>query len=119
MKEVQKTVTVFVAEDGREFTNAWQCKDYEDKLKINLEREQILTNGLRELISKVGLQYCSEPEKYTFKFDYDGGKSEIYYCNEEFDEDFPFEIEEWDEIERQMLIRYGFVLDISPYYWGK
>lgn len=119
MKEVKKTVTVYIAEDGKEFTNAWHCKEYEEKLKLNLERERVLTNGLRELISKVNLSYYTEPEKFTFGFNHNGGKTDIYYEGQEFDEDFPFEIEEWDEIERQMFIRCGFVLDIPTYYWGK
>lgn len=119
MKTIEKTITVYVAEDGKEFTHAFECEAHNNNLKVMLEREEVLTNGLRELISKVNLHYYNEPEKFTFGFNHNGGKTDVYYEGQEFDEDFPFEIEEWDEIERQMFIRYGFVLDIPIYYWGK
>lgn len=39
---VKKTIEIYIAEDGREFQNEQECKDYEENCKLSKEFDETL-----------------------------------------------------------------------------
>lgn len=134
MKEEQRTVAVYIADDGKEFLSSYACRTYEEEKTISNDRREWLNKsviaymktipGIIEHCKNLSLQEQEEwieknifincfEEKTFLGYKEDGG-----YISE-FDENCPFEHDLWWELEKTIYTRYGYKIKDSSYYWPK
>jgi leucyl aminopeptidase (aminopeptidase T) len=117
MKEETKQVTMYVADDGKEFTHAWECKDYEAHSTIEKKRRDYLQENVSSMLHirhpDVGFRIFSNNVAQMGYLEEDGENFE------EFDEDFPFSIDDWDKFKDDVYIKFGYKIKIPLWYWGK
>lgn len=134
MKKEQKTITVFIADDGKEFTSEYACNSYELEIKSNEDRRLWLNSVIFDTIKSIPgivewpknmsleeqaiwldnnivINCLSETTMLGYKDDL----GEV----DEFDENCPFDISKWHELEKLVYLRYGYKINDSSYYWPK
>ena len=119
MKIEEKTVTIYVSDDGAEFFNMYQCQAHEENIKFERERKEFLTTILKKLLpGDVEVEVVNLTGDHTVELYSD------YYGSgefEEFDEcmDSFIKMHRWHEIQYEMKLKYGFNATIPTWYWGK
>jgi hypothetical protein len=135
MKEVEKLVTVYVAEDGKEFSTKGACQAHEDKKSFDMQRCEFLEKEIYKImLVKEGLV-----EDWILKDNntdssgfirrniwikvhpdsFESGYILSDDTHQEFDEDCPYDISKWFEIEREVQMKFGYTIKDSSYYWPK
>ena len=123
MKEVKKEITVYITDDGAEFTSKFQAANYEKELVFTNKRKKFLEEKLNELIGlenvrakitnlKSSSSANTKIEYQPYQLDKDDG----WY---EPDESMPVDWDKWHHIEEEMEIKYGFKPNIPYWYWPK
>ena len=134
MRIEEKTINVYIADDGKEFTSEFSCNEYENRKQKKEERRQWLNKIVFEEMKKIDglVEYpkmnlpdqeiwleknikinCLEDE--TLLGFIIGEDLEIV----EFDEDCPFDTSKWYYLENLIYTRYGYKIKDSSCYWSK
>ena len=136
--EIEKrTINIYIAEDGKEFHNPFQCAEYEENISKIKRRKEFLNKIIIEEMKKIS-GIIEWPERMSLEeqakwidgnlyIECNENDTEIGYLTsengeiirEEFDENCPFDITKWWEFEEEINIKYGYNIKDSVYYWAK
>jgi hypothetical protein len=132
MVEKRKTVTIFVAEDGKEFMNRHDCLSYEKEREVLKKRTEFLENVFKEELREVKEILC--PVWIREEGSVEKIIDEIVVISLfprcilgsvkngsvlEFNENFPFGTNGWDKFKENMKVKYGYNVEIPISYFGK
>ena len=108
---------VYISKDNKPFLNQYACQTYEEELELKEARNKFLTEALMKEFSEIAKRDLSKEIKIEVQ---KNGVSMYYKYEdgeiEEFDENFPEDlIEEFDELKKVSLIKYGYKIEITIY----
>ena len=134
MREEQRTITIYIADDGKEFTSEYNCKEYELAKDAATDRRLWLNKVLIETMKTIpgivewpkNMSLEDQAEWIDSNIDINcleddtviGYKDDLGEV-QEFDENCPFDISIWHDFEKLIYTRYGYKIKDSTYYWGK
>lgn len=121
MKTIEKTITVWVADDGKEFEYKHQCLSYINHKTFELKRIEFLSQVLKEEFKSNFPDLHDVIDKLEFRPNITGDTIIIHEDYGEFEEDFDgwFARELYEKVKENMRIKYGFNLYFPSYYWSK
>lgn len=134
MRTEERLMTVYIAEDGKEFLHHYECESYEKELHKEEQRKEFLNKtildemkkipGIIEWSEQVSLEEQAKWIDENLYIECDENRTEIGYLTaedgevirEEFDENCPFDISVWYKFEKEIEIKYGYTIKDSSYY---
>lgn len=135
MREEERLVTVYIANDGKEFSTKGACQAHEDKKSFGIQRRKFLEKEIfKIMIAKDGLvedwilrDKNMDSARFLkrniwIKVHHDSFESGYILSNGdhvEFDEDCPYDISKWFEIEREVQSKFGYTIKYPSDYWPK
>lgn len=134
MKEEKRAVTVYIADDGKEFDSAYACNQYEIDFEIRKKKREWLNSvviqymktipGIIEHYKNSSLESQASWIDENIHINCCDGSTYIGYKQadgyvEEFDESCPFDYDLWQDLEKKIYIMYGYKILDQSYYWPK
>lgn len=117
---IESTVQVFTANDGKQFNSREDCLNYERFLTISCEEVQ---NYIQNFLDNNGgdyevhnvthkVSFYSKVPEFGIEMGWKGSKYQL-------DEDFDFDMGDWDDFQFSFLKHWKFNFDMPSGYWGK
>lgn len=137
MKTEERTINVYITEDGKEFYNPFQCQEYEENISKIKRRKEFLNKTILDDMKRVpgiiewprGMNLKEQADwiDENLYIECEENRTSFYYLitegnqtiKEEFDENCPFDISIWHKFEEEIKIKYGYTIEDSIYYWSK
>lgn len=121
MKALEKTITVWVADDGKEFEYEHQCLSYINQKAFEIKRIDFLSQVLEEEFKSNFPDLHDVIDNLEFHPSLKDNTHIIHKDYGEFDEDFDgwFDGAPYEKVKENMRIKYGFDFCIPSYYWSK
>lgn len=135
MREEERLVTVYIANDGKEFSTKDACQDHEDKKSFDIQRRIFLEKEIfKIMLAKEGLVedwILRDTNMDSARFikrniwikvhpdSFESGYILLEGDHVEFDEDCPYDISKWFEIEKEVQCKFGYTIKDPSYYWPK
>lgn len=126
MIELNKTITVYIADDGKEFLSHDACVNYEEQVLVTLSRNEYLNVELTKLLNEMNIPAWegASTENVEFRVTVHPSTTIIEQRFEdgeweEPDEDFYYNWSQFQEFEKEAMKRYLYEVTTSIYYWGK
>lgn len=120
MKKIEKIITVYITDDGKEFNSENEALSYYNNKIFEENRKKVLTEYLINEFKSIFHDSIEDIEKLTFELNLKG-ESKIFYNGNQFDENFDglFDDELFSRLQEIMRLKYGFNLTIPYWYYSK